>query len=54
MPQPENLQEQPGCAIEQRSPQFLGPADDSHEVAIDQLAEDFAALDAADRFDLGP
>ena len=54
MPQPEDLQKSRTRCIQQRPPQFLRPPDNPHQVALDQLSQEFAALDAADRLDLGP
>ena len=54
MPQSENLQESLRRAIQQRPPQVVRAADDSHQVAIQQLPQNIAALHPANRFDLGP
>ncbi len=54
MSQSENSQELSCSAVEERSAELLGSPGDSHQVAFDQLPQDFARLYSADGFDFRP
>ena len=54
MPQTENLQKPLRGAVQQGPPQFVGPAHDPGQIALQKLPQQVAALDPTNGFDLAP
>ena len=53
VPETKYLKKSLGCSVEERPSQFARPPSDTDQISLEQLAEDFAALHTAYRFDLG-